>query len=214
MIKQKKNNSFVCVTTVYDFRAEQHAPQAPWPLVDNEGYQSIDLLIMDAQEAKRISNCNTIESAIIFFKDKGVGATIITHGQYPVVAYASSPMYKRQDIGEFPISDRIYKELAALKCPLGDTTGCGDNFAGGVLASVASQATVHGFSNIDIVQAISWGVCSGGYTCLHTGGMFVERFKGEKLSLLMPYVRDYLKQINYEEPLTFDSLLKGEAYIE
>lgn len=206
--KAKYSNSFVCVTTVYDYRAEQRSHLEPWPLVDEEVYRSIDLLIMDAQEAIRISNCLTIDLAILFFKDKGVGSTIITHGHHPVVAYASSTVFKEMSISEYPISKRISEELSSQKHGQGDTTGCGDNFAGGVIASIAAQANSNGFKAIDIVQAISWGVCSGGYSCLHTGGMFVESSKGEKIQLLIPFVKDYMQQIHYEESVNTDPLLK------
>jgi sugar/nucleoside kinase (ribokinase family) len=79
----------------------------------------------------------------------------------------------------------------------GDTTGCGDNFAGGVLSSVAWQLKSKSVGQIDLTESISWGVASGGFNCFTIGGTFLEKFPGEKRGLVSEFQREYLKQIGY-----------------
>jgi hypothetical protein len=76
----------------------------------------------------------------------------------------------------------------------GDTTGCGDNFAGGVIAGLVLQLQSKQ-SPIDLREAVAWGVVSGGYTCFYIGGTYFEEYPGEKYNLLLPYYEKYKKQI-------------------
>jgi sugar/nucleoside kinase (ribokinase family) len=76
----------------------------------------------------------------------------------------------------------------------GDTTGCGDNFVGGVLLSMIMQLEDRK-ELLDLVEACSWGVVSGGAACFYMGGTYAESEKGEKLSLISPYLKAYNKQI-------------------
>ncbi|MGD0342497.1 MAG: PfkB family carbohydrate kinase, partial [Bacteroidales bacterium] len=56
LTRAKKNNCITLVNTVFDFRNEKDNPDKPWPLVNsNESFGLIDLLIMDCEEALRIS---------------------------------------------------------------------------------------------------------------------------------------------------------------
>jgi len=77
----------------------------------------------------------------------------------------------------------------------GDTTGCGDNFAGGVLASLAMQLEAGGKKGgLDPVEACSWAVASGGFCCFYYGGTWHERVPGEKRALVEGYYNSYRKQ--------------------
>ena len=100
------------------------------------------------------------------------------------------------------------RELAGRTAATGDTTGCGDNFAGGVLASFAAQLQESPKGAIDLVKACALGAASGGFACFYVGGAYVEKGPGEKLSFVMDYYRDYAKQI--EEVQTENDKIKGQ----
>ena len=80
----------------------------------------------------------------------------------------------------------------------GDTTGCGDNFAGGVIASIATQIMTNPSEMVDLRKAIALGIASGGFTCFYNGGTFYEEYHGQKMGLVQAYYKDYLSQIQFE----------------
>jgi sugar/nucleoside kinase (ribokinase family) len=93
---------------------------------------------------------------------------------------------------EMPVSRRVVEENRSYKG--GDTTGCGDNFVGGVIASVVSQK-YNGSDHPDLHEACCWGIVSGGFTCFYTGGTWFEEKPGEKLERIKPYYESYRQQI-------------------
>ena len=76
-----------------------------------------------------------------------------------------------------------------------DTTGCGDNFVGGVIASVVNQSGI-GINKSDLKEACSWGIVSGGFACFYMGGTYFEEKPGEKMARIKPYYDSYKKQIS------------------
>jgi len=55
------------VNTVFDFRNQKRNPGKPWPLLDSiEDYRLIDVLIMDCEEAMKISGTASIDEAARF----------------------------------------------------------------------------------------------------------------------------------------------------
>lgn len=76
----------------------------------------------------------------------------------------------------------------------GDTTGCGDNFAGGVIASVVRQI-YSGRKVLDMSDACRWGVVNGGFACFYTGGTYYEDEPGEKSGKLQSLYKDYCRQL-------------------
>ena len=90
----------------------------------------------------------------------------------------------------------------------GDSTGCGDNFAGGVIGSLARQiynchlSTVTSqlsplncqLSPLNLIEATRWGIVSGGFACFYYGGTSIEKQEGEKLTLLQELYNQYLTQ--------------------
>lgn len=191
--KAKAQGAFTLVTTVYDTINERRQV-ARWPLGDSDdSYRYTDLLVTDREEALRLSGTSSIEEALLFFRSKGVGAAVVTNGAGDVHFFAQSPLFLPDiDLASMPISAAVGEELRQGR--KGDTTGCGDNFAGGVLASLVMQ--LHdGTSPLDLREAIKWGVVAGGFTCFQFGGTFFESRPGEKLELLLPYYRQYCEQI-------------------
>lgn len=193
--RAKAYRSITIVNTVYDFRNEKLNPSCRWPLGENdESYLNIDLLITDMEEALRLSGANNLSDAIMFFRDKRVKSFIITNGSNNITIYSDGRFFKRLEIFEMPVSERIINDLKQKHN--GDTTGCGDNFAGGIIASVIEQLR-EGIGHPDLIEACCWGVVSGGFACFYLGGTYFEQKNGEKLFKIRPYYEAYRKQIGY-----------------
>jgi sugar/nucleoside kinase (ribokinase family) len=189
----KEKGCITIVNTVYDFRNEKANPDRRWPMgKSDDSYSLIDLLITDNEEAQRLSGERNIQQAIRFFLDKKVSSLIITNGSKNIYAFSDGQFCKALELTEYPVSEKVSEELKSNTT--GDTTGCGDNFAGGVIASLAAQ--LHsGIQLPNLTEACCWGVVSGGYTCFYIGGTYLEDFSGEKLQKLNPYYELYKKQL-------------------
>ncbi len=192
--KSKANGCMTIVNTVFDFRNEKLNPTQKWPLgSSDESYAYIDLLIADQEEALRLSGKSTTEAAIAFFIDKKIPAFILTNGSNPVTVYSNGKLFQQLELSKFSVSEKVVEELKTNKN--GDTTGAGDNFVGGVIASIMNQLQCEK-RNLNIKEAVSWGVVSGGYACFYMGGTYFEQSGGEKLSKIKPYYELYKQQLN------------------
>lgn len=188
--KAKKNNCFTVINTVYDFRNEKQHPQSKWPLVKDKDYDLVDLLITDKEEALKISGADTAENAINYFKSNNAKNVIITQGPLPTIVFASDK--NSNDVSYLPISEEISLKLSKENIK-GDTTGCGDNFVGGVIASLAMQMSDE-VEHPDLQEAVKWGIISGGFACFYYGGAYKEAAKGQKYSLISSYLKAYNAQ--------------------
>jgi len=192
--RSKKSNAITVVNTVFDFKNEKKNPGKPWPLVNSDdSYKLIDVLIMDREEALRISGQSDETNAARFFIRNKVSSFFITNGANDIVVFSDGRLFDKMDLKLFPVSDLVTPELRSK----GDTTGCGDNFAGGIIASLALQIKVER-ANFDLISALSWAVASGGFTCSYVGGTFFESYKGKKLHSIKEFNNGYLKQIGYQ----------------
>jgi sugar/nucleoside kinase (ribokinase family) len=191
LLKAKGRKCFTIVNTVYDFRNEKKSPGKPWPLAD---LNIIDLLIMDFEEARRISGTSTAEEASNYFISSGVKGFIITNGPSDTLFFSKKDKTIVEKTHSFPVSNKV-KESIKNGIYKGDTTGCGDNFCGGVIFSVASQ--IQKTKNVypDLKEAIVWGTASGGFACSFKGGCYFEKTKGEKLMALDEIISAYKKQV-------------------
>ena len=188
LARARQNKAFTVVNTVYDFRNQRRDPDARWPLgSSDESYRLIDLLIADLEEAERLSGCASLDTAMDFFIQKGVGAVIVTNGSRDVALKIGSARFEPCTRQTIPVSQAIVAELAAHPERKGDTTGCGDNFAGGVIADVARQVEA-GNARIDLTEAIAWGTVSGGLACFQFGGVLYEEFPGQKRAMMATYL--------------------------
>ena len=192
--KAKANGCITIVNTVFDFRNEKANPDKKWPLGENdESYRNIDLLITDFAEALRLSGKRSLDHAMQFFQDNGTGAVVVTNGPGNLQVFSTQDsLFQAVNNLEMPVSEAISKELK--EGHKGDTTGCGDNFAGGVIAGLVLQLQSEQ-SPLNLAEAVTWGVVSGGYSCFYIGGTFLEKYPGEKRELLIPYYEKYKKQI-------------------
>jgi len=197
LIRAKQKGCITVVNTVYDFRNQKANPDKKWPLgKSDESYRHIDLLIADFEESLRLSGKNSLKEAMGFFREAGTGAVIVTNGAKDVMLYAGKDsIFGETGLIEMPVSAAVSEELK--KGSSGDTTGCGDNFAGGVMASLAMQLQKNQ-RKIDLKEACIWGIVSGGFSCFYMGGTYHEKEPGEKRQRLIPYYEAYLKQIRHE----------------
>ena len=139
-----------------------------------------------------------ISKALASFSALGTGSIIITSGADEIHFCSNGGLFSPVEASTLPISEQVSKELRNGEQENGDTTGCGDNFAGGVLASVAEQTTKKK-EGLDLEEACSWGVVSGGFACFYIGGMFHEDTPGEKRKAVLSYFDTYVEQISQEK---------------
>ena len=191
--KAKSGGCITVVNTVFDFRNEKANPSQKWPIGENdESYQYIDLLITDLEEALRLSGEQNAEKTTQFFVNKGVSSILITNGARDITCCSDGKLFGIQEISYMPVSQKVKFDLEFNH--EGDTTGCGDNFVGGVLTSIVMQLN-QGIEILNLEEACSWGIVSGGFTCFYMGGTYLEQQPGEKLTRIQPYYDAYREQV-------------------
>ncbi len=184
------------VNTVFDFRNQKKNPGKPWPLVDSfEDFSLIDVLTMDCEEAQKISGTSTIEEAAEYFSKTQVSLFIITNGANDIYTGSNGKLFEKTEILKFPVSKMVTGELKANPGLRGDTTGCGDNFVGGIISSLAVQLKNSAKGTFNLAEAISLGISSGGFCCFTIGGTYLEPFPGEKKQRIETIRKDYINQI-------------------
>lgn len=196
LTRAKRAGAMTIVGTIFDFKNEKKNPQGRWPY-KKDAYKLTDLLVCDTQEAIRLSGTTDIESAAKWFIAAGVPAFIITHGSQDILAWASSDsLFHTTELTYYPVCKHVDDMLHADPSLLMDTTGCGDNFLGGVIVSITRQLLEKSDGLLDLQDAVLWGGASGGLALLFHGGLFHESSKGQKEQLLMPIVAAYKKQLD------------------
>jgi sugar/nucleoside kinase (ribokinase family) len=195
LVAAKAKGCFTIVNTVFDYRNEKAHPDRKWPLGrSDDSYRNIDLLITDCEEALRLSGETSTAGAMAFFKSHGAATVLITNGANDVSLYSSGKCFTGIET-TFPVSEAVADELRQGKHK-GDTTGCGDNFAGGVIASVVAQLG-QGDGLLDLAEACRWGIVSGGFACFYMGGTWFEQYPGEKRALITPYYEKYVNRTGH-----------------
>ena len=194
--KGKENDCYNFVNTVYDFRNQNINPDKPWPLVSkNDDFKLIDLLITDNEEALKISGQRTKEEAVRFFAEMGIRSVIITHGSEEIFCFSDGTFFVEKSSFGLSVSESAGRKMKQLDGESSaDTTGCGDNFAGGVYASTALQLKNNRSIKPSLKQAAAWGVVSGGFAGLYQGGVYYEEKPGEKLEKLKSLFEEYKYQ--------------------
>lgn len=195
LTRAKTEGCVTIVNTVYDFRNQKANPGKKWPLgKSDDSYRNIDLLITNHEEALRLSGKSKLSDAMEFFQQVGTGAVMVTNGAKNIALFAGKNSISGETgLTEMPVSHAISEELKREHS--GDTTGCGDNFAGGVIASLVMQMQ-NGLTKINLKEATVWGIVSGGFSCFYMGGTYHQKEQGEKQKRITPYYEAYLKQIN------------------
>ncbi|GHV77938.1 hypothetical protein AGMMS49942_27590 [Spirochaetia bacterium] len=194
--RARKGGAVTVVNLVYDYRSEISAPGKKWKLgVRDDAYPSIDVLIADHDEALKTAGCSSSEDAAAWFLSQGTGAVLITEGAKAIRIAAGKGICRPLGSQTLPVSEAVNRDLAAQSERRGDTTGCGDNFAGGIIAGITEQLALTPKGKIDLREACILGTAAGGFACFTVGGTFYETYPGEKRERLAPYIDAYRKQI-------------------
>ncbi len=192
--KAKAAGKITMVSTVFDFRNEMRDPEGRWPLGESdESYKYIDLLAIDWDEARRMSGEEELEKIVGFFADRGVSSLFITHGAKDFFVYSDGRLFTQKALSALPVNLLVNEDLAKYPERRGDTTGCGDNFAGGLLTSLIMQLSDGKEpGNLDWHDAAAWAGASGGFACFCLGGTYLEKAPGEKYELVKRYYDYYM----------------------
>ncbi|MDY0288371.1 MAG: carbohydrate kinase family protein [Sphaerochaeta sp.] len=193
--RAKQRGCITVVGTVYDFRNEKRAPDKPWPLGGEGSYAFMDLLVTDEEEALRLSGATEVLDAAKRLIGSGVSSLIITRGALDILVYSNGSVIRECDLTSLPVSKYMDDMMAKDPSLRKDTTGCGDNFAGGVLVALAKHQLKGGPSLVSMRDVCAYGASSGGLTCTYHGGTFYEKAPGEKAALLQPAVDAYLEMV-------------------
>ncbi len=194
--RAKQAGCLTIVNTVFDFRNEKKNPDKPWPLVDTpDDYSLIDMLIMDCEESLKISGRKTITEAAAYFAGLKISSFIITNGSGDLYAFSNGALFEEMPLTIFPVSKRVGVDFKLDPTLKGDTTGCGDNFAGGIIASMAHQLAIASSEKFSMSDAIALGVASGAFACYYIGGTYIEDCAGEKLQKIQAFKNEYIQQI-------------------
>ncbi|MDR2184645.1 MAG: carbohydrate kinase family protein [Treponema sp.] len=197
LLKRARNRGAVTlVNLVYDFRSEITAPGKKWKLgAGDDAYPYIDILVADRDEALKTSGTASAEEAIRWFLAQGTGAVVVTEGARAVRLAAGKGVFAPLELQSMPVCEEVNRELAAHPERRGDTTGCGDNFAGGIIAGLAEQLEVLPRGKADLRECVILGTAAGGFACFTVGGTCYETRRGEKREKLAPYIEAYRKQL-------------------
>ncbi|MFA5467975.1 MAG: carbohydrate kinase family protein [Sphaerochaetaceae bacterium] len=193
LARAKAKGIITVVGTVYDFRNEEANPGKRWPLGDDSSYKNIDLLLVDEEEALKLSGKDDIYEAAQAFINWGVGALIITRGALDILIYSRGDLIAKHALSSMPVNTYIDEMMAKDPSLRKDTTGCGDNFVGGALVALAHHFNQKRSDQIEMRDICAWGATSGGFTCMYHGGTFHEKATGEKARLLQPALKAYFK---------------------
>ncbi|MEM5947060.1 carbohydrate kinase family protein [Spirochaetia bacterium 38H-sp] len=190
--KSRDNGAINFVLTVHDFFSEKWSPGRPWNMgKSTKTYSLIDILIGNREEAMGLTGEKNFDKSVERLKDWGVKNMIFTSGAEPVYYYVNPPLFKNKEEGYFPVPQlsSIITELN-LENTDGDSTGCGDNFAGGIIYSIYKETKESGNKNgFDIHNALLHGAASGILSCTYKGGVYKENMVGEKKSLIEKIIR-------------------------
>jgi len=193
--KAKEKKCITVVGTVYDFRNEKKAPNEQWPLGGKDSYTHIDVLVTDEEEALRLSGATETMDAARRLISYGVSSLIITRGALDILVYSKGTIINACELTSLPVSKYMDDLMAQDPSLRKDTTGCGDNFVGGVLVALAKHLVKKEKSLVTMREICAYGASSGGLTCTYHGGTFYEKVPGEKAALLQPAVSAYLETV-------------------
>lgn len=197
LTRAKQSGCITVVNTVFDFRNEKKNPDQPWPLVNTQdSFRLIDLLIMDCEESLKISGKGTITEAAEYFAGLNIAAFIITNGARELHVFSNGTLFEKSALKTFAVSKKVSEDFTRDPSLKGDTTGCGDNFVGGVISSIAMQLSGSEIGKFNLTEALAWGVASGGFACYYLGGTYIENSDGEKRKIVEEFKNQYIQQIS------------------
>jgi hypothetical protein len=107
--------------------------------------------------------------------------------------YSGGGIFYERPVIQLPVSEDIDRELLNNASVQKDTTGCGDNFAAGIITSIAEQK-LQMKNKFDLAEACCFGIASGGYACFYPGRTYFEKEQDEKRKQVIKYYKLYKKQ--------------------
>lgn len=192
----RSRGAITVVGTVYDFLNETQAPGELWPLGDGQrDYPLVDLIVTDAEEARRLTGEDAPIAALRRFLDWGAGAAIVTAGAEPVaIAAAKTGRFVPCEPTVLPVSSEVRRLADTVDPTSRDTTGCGDNFMGGVLSSIARDRA-RGRMRPDLTAAAIEGISAGAGAWFQLGGTYIEPHMGAAQERIDHFREAYHRQI-------------------
>ncbi len=204
LAKSRRRGAFTVVGTVFDFAAEREG--RPWslggmgggPRNDEAAWPLIDLLVGNETEILRLAGMapgGRVEAAVDVLLDRGLTAAVATRGAAPTY-YRSIGGLFGESRGEVPVDAALAARARDRGAHPGDTTGAGDNFLGGLLASCFQQwladdlfpkgevhidRELHHMNPLKLRRAVEMGNAAGGLACLQPGGIRLEKTRGERM---------------------------------
>ena len=94
------------------------------------------------------------------------------------IAKSEGGLFEKTGLIKLPVSEKVKNDFKNNPGLRGDTTGCGDNFTGGIIYSVASQLAKNRPGHLDLTEALSWGIASGGFICFTVGRNICREVSG------------------------------------
>ena len=196
LARSRQAGQLTVVATVYDFLNEQRDPKGLWPLGSGRSdYRHIDLLITDREEARRLSGHDQPAAAARQFLDWGSAAVLVTDGDRPVTLAAAGVPWYPLEVSTLPVSSEVRRRAREVPPAERDTTGCGDNFAGGVLADLERQRYA-GAERLDLSEAVVTGICAGAAAWFQLGGTWIEPWPGAAAERVGRFRRAYREDIS------------------
>ncbi|HBE03082.1 MAG TPA: carbohydrate kinase family protein [Spirochaetia bacterium] len=199
LFKGKQKGCVTVVHTVYDFPSEYLHPGEKWKLGKTDCYNQIDLLIMDKEEAFGYTGKKSLEESLNCLIAKGPGAIILSDGAGPVHLYSDGRLFQKLSHVRMPVSAAVRDDMDIACRKECDTTGCGDNFAGGVIASLAQQLQDRKPGTLNLAEACAMGIASGAFACFYFGGTYREKKRGEKQQKVYSFYQRYREQVKSTE---------------
>lgn len=188
--KARKNGAVTVVNLVYDYRGDRRGRK--WTLgSEDDAYPFIDILLGDREEALKTSGQSSIDDGIRWFLARGVRGVIVTNGAKPITFAANPGFFRESALTYMPVCEEISQDPAIQT---GDTTGCGDNFAGGVIAAL-TEAFSSPPGTPDLREICVPAIIAGGFARLTLGGVYSESYPGEKRDRLASYTEVYRKTV-------------------
>ncbi len=206
LAKGRRRGALNIVATIYDFQAEKSSPGKAWTLGIPESYSSIDLLVANSEEIRKLAGLSGIEESAEALFQQGLTACIVTLGAQGVYHRSLGGIFG-QTQGYVPAHPKIMEAVKNRPSNMGDTVGAGDNFLGGLLADLQMQILEDDFypkgeihierelleiSPLRLRHAIDFGIVCGGLACLQVGGLHLEKAPGDSLSQVRSYLPEPL----------------------
>lgn len=199
LAKSRRRGAVTVVGGAFDFDAEREG--RPWTLGGDAAWPLIDLLVADEREVLAYGGRATVEASVDALLDRGLNAAVVTRGTDPVYYRAVGGLFGEAR-GEVTAHAGLVAMARDRSAHPGDTAGAGDNFLGGLLASLFLQwladdfypkgelhleRELHYMNPLKLRKAVEMGTVAGGLACLQPGGFRLERHRGERLAELRAY---------------------------